>query len=148
MRVLFLQDVSGTGRAGEVKEVANGYARNFLLPKALAVPATDAALKNVQYQRKIDSAKSDRAHREVEALSEKLSQTELVFKVKLGEQKRMHGSITNADVADALLRQTGHEIDKHKVDLEEPIKGIGDYQVSIHLSKEATAKVKVIVEEE
>ena len=148
MRVLFLQDVSGTGRAGEVKEVANGYARNFLLPKSLAVPATDTALKNVQYQRKIGEAKSDRAHREVTALAEKLSLTELVFKVKLGEQKRMHGSITNADIANSLQRETGHDVDKHKVDLEEPIKGIGSYEVPIHISKEAVAKIKVTVEEE
>ncbi|MDP2663126.1 MAG: 50S ribosomal protein L9 [Dehalococcoidia bacterium] len=148
MRVLFLQDISGAGKAGETKEVASGYARNFLLPKALAVPATESALKNVQYQRKIDSAKSDRAHREVSSLAEKLSKTELVFKVKLGEQKRMHGSITNADIVEELLRKTGHEVDKHKVDLEEPIKGIGEHVITIHLAKEAVAKVKVLVEEE
>ncbi|MDP2726583.1 MAG: 50S ribosomal protein L9 [Dehalococcoidia bacterium] len=148
MRVLFLQDVSGTGRAGEVKEVANGYARNYLLPKGLAAPATEAAQKNVQFQRKIEASRSERAHREVSALAEKLSQTELVFKVKLGEQMRMHGSITNADIAEALRSQTGHEVDKHKVDLEEPLRSIGTYEVSIHVAKEATAKVKVIVEEE
>lgn len=148
MRVLFLQDVSGTGRAGEVKDVAPGYARNFLLPKSLAVPATEAAQKNVQYRKKIEVARSDRAFREVTALAEKLSQHELVFKVKLGEQMRMHGSITNADIAEALRRQTGHEVDKHKVELEEPIKAIGAYEVPIHISKEAVARVKVIVEEE
>src|SRR3990172_8264313 len=125
MKVVFLEDVSGTGRAGEVKEVAPGYARNFLLPKGLAVPATEAAQKNVQYRKQIETSRADRAHREVTALADKLSQQELVFKVKLGEQMRMHGSITNADVADALKRQTGHEIDKHKVDLEEPIRNIG-----------------------
>lgn len=148
MRVLFLQDVSGTGRAGETKEVAPGYARNFLFPKGLAVPATDAALKSVQNQKKIEIAKSDRAHREVTALADKLSNVELVFKVKMGEQMRMHGSITNADVAEKLQGQTGHEIDKHRVDLEEPIRSIGTYEVPIRLSKEAIAKVKVIVEEE
>lgn len=148
MRVLFLQDVSGTGRAGEVKEVAPGYARNYLLPKGLAVPASESAQKDVQYQRKIEASRADRAHREVSALAEKLSQVELVFKVKLGEQKRMHGSITNADVAEALHRQTGHDIDKHRIDMEEPIRGIGTYEVPVHFSKEATAKVKVIVEEE
>lgn len=148
MRVLFLQDVSGTGRAGEVKDVAPGYARNFLLPKGLAVPATEAAQKNVQYRKKIEVARADRAHREVTALAENLSQQKLVFKVKLGEQMRMHGSITNADIADALRRQTGHEIDKHKVDLEEPIRNIGTHEVSVQVSKEAVARVKVIVEEE
>lgn len=148
MRVLFLQDVSGTGRAGEVKEVAAGYARNFLLPKGLAVPATEAAQKNVQHKKKIEVARADRAYREVTTLADKLSQQELVFKVKLGEQMRMHGSITNADVAEALRRQTGHEIDKHKVDLEEPIRSIGTHEVPIRISKEAFARVKVIVEEE
>lgn len=148
MRVLFLQDVSGTGRAGEAKEVAPGYARNYLFPKGLAVPATEAALKNVQYQRKIEAARAERAHREATALAEKLSQVDLVFKVKLGEQMRMHGSITNADIAEALQRQTGHEVDKHKIDLEEPIRTIGTYEVPFHISKEAVAKVKVLVEEE
>jgi len=148
MKVLFLQDVSGTGRAGEVKEVAPGYARNFLLPKGLAVPATEAAQKNVQYRKKIEGARTDRAYRETAALAEKLSQQELVFKVKLGEQMRMHGSITNADIAEALQRRTGHEVDKHKVDLEEPIRAIGTYEVPVHISKDAVAKVKVTVEEE
>lgn len=148
MKVLFLQDVSGTGRAGEVKEVAPGYARNYLLPKRLAVQATASALKNVQYQRQIEAARAERAHREVSALAEKLSQVELVFKVRLGEQMRMHGSITNADIAEALHRQSGFEVDKHKVDLEEPIRAIGTYQVPIHISKEALARVSVVVEEE
>lgn len=148
MKILFLTDISGTGRAGEVKDVAPGYARNYLFPKGLAVPATEAAQKNVHYQRQIQASRADRAYREVTALAEKLSQVELVFKVKLGEQMRMHGSITNADVAEALGRQTGHEVDKHRVDLEEPIRSIGTFEVLIHVSKEATAKVKVTVEEE
>ena len=148
MRVLFLQDISGTARAGEVKDVAPGYARNYLLPKGLAVPATEAAQKNVQFRKKIEAAREDRANREVAALAEKLSQKELVFKVKLGEQMRMHGSITNADIAEALHRQTGHEVDKHKVDLEEPIRAIGTYEVPVQVSKEAVARVKVIVEAE
>lgn len=147
MRVLFLQDVSGTGRAGEVKDIAPGYARNFLLPKGLAVPATEGAQKNVQHRKTIESSKANRAFRETTALAEKLSQQELVFKVKLGEQMRMHGSITNADIADELRRQTNLEVDKHKVDLQEPIRNIGTYEVPIHVAKDAVAKVKVIVEE-
>lgn len=148
MRVLFLQDVAGTGRAGEVKDVAPGYARNYLLPKGLAVPATEGAQKNVQHRKTIESSKTNRAFKETTALAEKLSQQELVFKVKLGEQMRMHGSITNADIADELHRQTSHEVDKHKVDLLEPIRNIGTYEVLIHVAKDAVAKVKVIVEEE
>jgi large subunit ribosomal protein L9 len=148
MRVLFLQDVQGSARAGEVKEVADGYARNFLLPKKVAVPATESALRNVQFQRQIEAARQSRIQRENQALVEALNQVELVFKVKLGEQMRMHGSITNADIAEALLRQAGCEVDKHKVELEEPIRTIGSHEVSIHIAKDAVAKIRVNVEEE
>jgi large subunit ribosomal protein L9 len=147
MKVLFLQDVKGTAKAGEVKEVSEGFARNFLLPKALAVPATGGALKNVAYQKQIAQVKTQRIRSENEALSERLSATRVSFKVKVGEQYRLFGSITSTDVADAVEKAIGQAIDKHKVILDEPIKHLGIYKVPIKVG-DLDPAVTVVVEDE
>lgn len=147
MKVLFLQDVKGTGRAGEVKEVSEGFARNYLLPKSLAVPATSGALKNVAYSKQIAQGKDMRVRNENTVLSGKLNATRVSFKVKVGEQYRMYGSVTSADVAEAIEKATGQTVDKHKIVLDEPIKHLGVYKVPVKVGDQ-NAAVTVVVEDE
>ena len=147
MKVLFLQDVKGTAKAGETKEVSEGFARNFLLPKGVAVPATAGALKNVAFQKQIAQAKTHRIRNENETLSARLSETRVSFKVIVGEQYRLFGSITSADVAEAVEKAIGQAVDKHKVVLSDPIKHLGVYKVPIKVG-DLDPTVTVVVEDE
>lgn len=147
MKVLFLQDVKGTARAGEVKDVSEGFARNYLLPKSLAVSATAGAMKNMTYQKQISQAKVQRQHDEAQTLSTRLAETKVTFKVKVGEQYRLFGSITSSDVAEAVEKAIGQSIDKHKVLLDEPIKHLGVYKVAVKVA-DLEPTVTVVVEDE
>ena len=147
MKVLFLQDVKGSGKAGEIKEVSEGFARNFLLPKSLAVPATTGAMKNMAYQKQIVQSKAQRVRSENETLAARLTETRVTFKVKVGEQYRLFGSITSSDVAEAVEKAIGQTVDKHKVLLDEPIKHLGIYKVAIKVG-DLDPAVTVVVEDE
>jgi len=146
VKVLLVKDVKGLGKAGEVKDVADGHGRNYLLPRGLAVQATPEALKRVSQLKKAAEKREERVAEETRRLSETIESTELVLKAKVGEQHRLYGSITSADIAEALAEKIGREIDKRKVILEEPIKHTGTYEVPIRLGHELEPKVKVIVE--
>jgi len=148
MKVLFLRDVKGTAQAGEVKEVAEGFARNYLLPKKLAVAATEGTLKSVTIQKQIEAAKRARAQEKASTLAERLAQLTLHFKVKVGEQYRLYGSITSADIAEAVEQQLGEPIDKHNIILEEPIRHLGEHKVPIKLGTGLEPAVTVLVEKE
>jgi large subunit ribosomal protein L9 len=147
MKVLYLQDVKGTAKAGEVKDVAEGFARNYLLPKSIAVPATAGAMKNVAFQKQITQSKVARVRSEHETLAARLEAVSVSFKVKVGEQYRLFGSITSTDVAEAVEKAIGQTIDKHKVVLDEPIKALGVYKVAIKVGDLEPA-VTVVVEDE
>lgn len=147
MKVLFLQDVKGSGKAGEIKEVSVGFARNFLLPKSLAVPATAGALKNIAYQKQIAQAKAQRVREENESFAARLAETTVSFKVKVGEQYRLFGSITSSDVAEAVEKAVGQPVDRHKVVLGGPIKRLGTYKVPFKVG-DLDPEVTVIVEDE
>ncbi len=148
MKVLLLENVKGLGKAGEVKEVADGYARNYLIPRGMAVPATPENLSQAEYKKRIQEAKMKRLAEDMQALAEALSEITLTFKVKVGEKDKLFGSITNAEIALALERQLGRPFDKHKVELEEPIKQLGIYSVPIRLMPGLVAQVRVVVEKE
>lgn len=148
MKVLFLQDVKGTARAGEVKEVSGGFARNYLLPKRLAVMATGGELKKTGSQKVIEKAKQERAKREADVLAERLATVTVNFKAKVGEQYRLYGSITSADIAEAIEKATGQPIDKRKIILEEPLRHLGTYQVPIKITSNLEPTVTVVVEAE
>ncbi len=148
MKVLLLENVKGLGKAGEVKEVADGYARNYLIPKGMAVPATPENLSQAEYKKRIQEAKMKRLAEDMQALAEALSEITLTFKVKVGEKEKLFGSITNAEIAMALEKQLGRPFDKHKIELEEPIKHLGIYSVPIRLMPGLVAQVKVVVEKE
>jgi large subunit ribosomal protein L9 len=148
MKVLLTETVDNLGSAGEVKKVADGYARNFLIPKGLAVPVTAGVLKQAELQRQAKAKRQEREKVKAESLAGTLSQATLTFQVKAGEKDKLYGSITNADIAEALERETGQAIDKRKVELEEPIRELGSYYVPIKLLPDVAPRITVIVERE
>ena len=146
MKVVFLQDVPNVASAGEVKKVANGYARNFLFPKKLAALATPAELQKLEYRRQADARRQAGLEQEAEALAEVLADLTVALKVRAGAKDRIYGSVTTAAIAKEIKRLSGHEIDKHNIELEEPIRELGSHQVAIRLTKNVTANVNVLVE--
>ena len=148
MEVLLTETVDNLGSAGEIKKVADGYARNFLIPKGLAVPATAGALKQAELRRQAEARRQQRENVKAESLARTLSQVTLTFQAKAGEKDKLYGSITNADIAEALEREIGQAIDKRKVELEEPIRELGSYYVPIKLLPELAPRITVIVERE
>ncbi len=148
MKVLLLKDVQSIGRTGEVKDVAEGYFRNYLAPRGLATAATDAALKRLSQQHEVEARRQARASTANQALAGRISQVQVTFRVKVGEQHRLYGAVTAADVAEKLQETLGQPIDKHHVELEEPIRHLGTYQVPVHLAKGVEPKVTVLVERE
>lgn len=148
MKVLLLQNVKGLGKAGEVKEVADGYARNFLIPRGMAVPATPSNLRKAEHQKRIEEEKMKRLAEDAQALAEAISKLTLTFRVKAGQEGKLFGSVTNADIALALEKELGHAFDKRKIELEEPIKHLGTYSVPIRLLPDLIPQVRVVVEQE
>jgi len=148
MRVLLIETVDNLGSAGQVKKVADGYARNFLIPRGLAVPATAGALKQAELRRQAESRRQKQEEVKAESLGRTLSQVTLTFQVKAGEKDKLYGSITSADIAEAFERETGQAIDKRKIELEEPIRELGSYDVAIRLLSDLAPRVTVIVERE
>ena len=148
MKVVFLQDVTNVAAAGEVKEVASGYARNYLLPKNLAVVATKVELGKVEQRHQAEARREARLEEESEAVAQVLRETTVTLKVRAGEGERIYGSVTSADIATEIKKSTGHEIDKRKIDLEEPIRELGSHQVPIKLTRNVSASITVVVEQE
>jgi len=144
MRVIFLQDVPNVAKAGETKEVANGYARNFLIPKKLALLAKTSAMNQTEVTGRIKA----RENAELTALARQLEGKEVILKAKAGAKDRLYGSITSADIASELSNTTGLVVDKRKIELEEPIRQLGSYEVAIRLAKDIVPKIKVSVTEE
>lgn len=148
MQVLLLKDVPNLGKAGTVKNVADGYARNFLFPKKLAVPATPEALKQAEAIRKAALRRQQRIEEEAEVLAKELEAVTLTFKAKAGESGKLYGSVTAAHIAEALSAKTGMEFDKRKIDLEDSLKELGAHQVRIKLAPSVSASVRVVIEPE
>lgn len=147
MKVLLTQDVAGLGKAGEIKKVADGYGRNYLLPNGLAVLAQSGLVRQAEERRQAQDKKATREAATAQMLAQQMAQLTLTFKAKAGE-KRLYGSITSGDIAEELEKQTGHQVDRRKVLLDEPIKQLGSHQVSIKLATDVTGQVTVIVERE
>jgi large subunit ribosomal protein L9 len=148
MQVLLLKDVDGLGEIGEVKKVADGYARNYLIPRGLAVPATEGAVRQMEAARQARLRRHAKALTEAQLLAQLLDGTTLTFHARAGETDRLYGSITNAHIAQALAEKFEREIDKRKIDLEEPLKELGTHAVTVRLAPEAEAKLTVIIERE
>ncbi len=148
MKVIFLEDVSAKGKKGEMKEVADGYAKNYLLPKGLAMVATKSAIKSYDQRVKSDAKRKEQKQGEMKELSQKLEGTEISFKAKAGDKEKIHGSITAADIAAELSRMAGNEIDKKKVEMPEPLRTLGTHEVEIVFAKDIRTTIKVTIEEE
>jgi len=146
MRVILTKDVQGTGKAGEVKDVADGYARNFLLPRKLAVPASGGALKAVEQRKASEQKRADAEEAAARTLAERLTASPVVLTAKVGDQGRLYGSITSADIAEQLSAHLGQPVDKRKIELDDPIRQLGTYEVTIRLHRAVSAVVKVDVQ--
>jgi large subunit ribosomal protein L9 len=146
VRVILKAEVRGLGRTGEVKDVADGYARNYLLPKGLAIEATGGELKVLAQERQSEKTKKDRAHQDAEALATRLGEVTLVFKLKAGEQGKTFGSVTAKEVADALKKEAKADIDKTKIVLHEPLRSLGIHKVEVRLLSDVRASVTVAIE--
>ncbi len=146
MRVILKREVRGLGRPGEVKDVADGYAQNFLIPQGLATPATAGELKHLAQERQADKVKKDRAHSDAEELATRLGTIALVFKLKAGEQGKTFGSVTNKDIAEALRTEHRIDIDRAKIVLPEPVRSLGAHTIEIRLLPDVRATVTIAVE--
>ena len=146
MKVLLIKDVKGLGKAGEIKNVKDGYARNFLLPKGFAKLATDEVIKAWQEEQKKKEEELKKEISKINELKEKIENTTLVVKHKLGANGQLYGAITNKEVANELLKK-GVEIDKKHIEMKQ-VKNVGEYDVDIKLGHGIHANLKLIVEGE
>ncbi len=145
MKVILTSDVEALGKSGELKEVTDGYARNFLLRRRLAVPATGGAYRAWQHDIASREDKRKREREEAEIAAQRISSTTLTMGVKVGEGGKLYGSITAKDIADALGRR-GIVVDRHKIELDEPLKMLGTYKVAIRVFPGMTPEVTIAVE--
>ena len=145
MRVLLTKDVDNLGRAGDVKEVADGYGRNFLLRRNLAVAAGKGAETEAKRLRDAAVKREMKDRNEAQAVADDIDNKTVVVRLKIGAEDKAFGSITNQDIASALKAQHRVEIDRHKIELKEPIKTLGEHQVSLKLHRDVDAHVNVIV---
>ena len=143
MKVILLEDVKGQGKKGEVKNVSDGYANNFLLKKGLAVPATNDNMNILKNKNASEEHKRQVELDNAKELKGKLDGKEVVLSTKAGEGGKLFGSVTSMDIADAVKKSLGIEVDKRKVLLKDNIKTAGIYEIEIKLHKDVTAKVKV-----
>ena len=148
MKVIFLQNVPNVARAGEIKEVADGYGRNFLIPKKLALLAIPSATSTIEAQRGITERSQAQTEAEMTERAHQIEGKEIILKAKTGAKDRLFGSITSADIASELQNATGQVVDKKKIELAEPIRELGSYEVAIKLAKDIAPKIKVIIEKE
>ncbi len=145
MKVILLQDVAKLGKKGDVIDVAEGYGRNYLLPRGLAVEASKSKLKELAEIKKADERKKKQIEQEARELAEKLDKISITIAVKTGEGGKLFGAISNKDIAEHLNKQHGIKIDKKKIVLKSPIKNLGEYQIAVKLHPKVQTELKVIV---
>ncbi|GIO70133.1 MULTISPECIES: 50S ribosomal protein L9 [Paenibacillus] len=147
MKVIFLQDVKGQGKKGQIKDVSEGYASNFLLPRGLARPATEGNMKTLENQNAAEQRRKEQEKIEAQELGKKLEEMTVQLKAKAGEGGRLFGAITSKQIAEALAA-SGIKVDKRKIELEEPIRHLGVTQMTVKLHPEVKVTLKVQVTEE
>lgn len=147
MKVILLQDIKALGKKGDLVNVADGYARNYLFPKNLAVEATPGNLAKLEEEKKAKEKKLARQKMEAEEMAEKIKKCSVTLKVKAGAQGKLYGSINSKNIAEALKEQCGIDVDKRKIQLDEPIKAFGNYEVPVKLHPEVEVKLTVKVVE-
>jgi large subunit ribosomal protein L9 len=144
MKVILKHDVKGLGREGDIKEVKDGYARNFLIPNGAAVVADTGAVRNWERHRAEREERDRQLRSDAEAIAERLGELRLEIAVKAGDKNRLFGSVTNREISE-LLAKEGVEIDRHQIALREPIKTVGDHRVTVHLGSGLDPQVVVVV---
>ena len=148
MKVILLQDVKSLGKKGEIVNVNDGYARNFILPKKLGVEATGKTLNDLKLQKNNEKKVAQENLDAAKALAAKLAEGEVVLAIKVGEGGRAFGSVSSKEIAAAVKEQMGLELDKKKISLKEPVKSLGTHIVTVKLHPEVAAELKVSVKEE
>ena len=146
MQVILLKDIKGTGKKGDLKEVADGYARNYMFPRGLAEEASKTNLNLLAQKKSSDTFKKQTQEAEALEIKKQLKDFTLLTKAKAGEENKLFGSITSKDIEQELLSQKGLSIDKKKIDLKEPIKTLGSFSVDLKLFTGVTSTLKVVVE--
>ena len=147
MEVILREHVDNLGRRGDVVKVADGYARNYLLPRKLALTVTEANRKQIDRERKVAETRETEERQTAEAFANRLSQIELVIARRVGETEALYGSVTTADIAEALAAK-GLEVERRKIQLDEPIKQLGEFAVPVRLHRDVTSTVKLSVVKE
>ncbi len=145
MKVMLTKDVENVGRAGDIKEVADGYGRNYLLPRKLAIVARKGVEEEARRLREAAAKREAKDREEAQALADEINDRTVVVRLKVGEEGKAFGSVTNADIAQALKAQHQVEIDRHRIDLREPIKTLGEHQVPLRLHRDVSAHINLVV---
>lgn len=144
MKLILKEDVEFLGRMGDLVTVKPGYARNFLLPKDKAVEATMRNVKTLEHEKRLIAAKIDKIKKGFESLANKIQSSPVTISVQVGEEGKLFGSVTNKDIAEALSQQ-GVDVDKRKIELEAPLKEVGEVTIPVRLHHDVTAKLKVTI---
>jgi large subunit ribosomal protein L9 len=148
MKIILLQDIEGLGKAGDLKDVANGYARNYLLPRRLAAGATPGLIANRSQRIAAEQRKLEKLAEQNKQLAERLAQITLTFKAKVGSQGRLYGSITSQDIASALRNAESITVDRRTIELPEPIRTLGTFSVSVKVASQVEPKITVNIVDE
>ncbi len=145
MKVILLQDVPGLGHPGDVKDVSNGYARNYLLPRQLVTAATPSELANLKQRVAAAQRKQEKIRAEQQELARRLENVSLTFAVRVGRGDRLYGSVTSQDIANAIREQEGITIDRRSIQLHEPLRSLGTHEVGVRIATQIEPKVKVSI---
>lgn len=148
MKIVMRQDVPKVGEAGTIQTVSNGYARNYLIPKGLAVVATDGELKVATHNIAVKERKITRQEDQLRSLADKIDGQRLVFTARAGDQGRLYGSITATDVATSLAQKIGEDVDRRRVVLDDPLRTLGEHSVTLHLVGRLRPQITVVIEAE
>lgn len=148
MKVVLLEDLPGKGKAGEIKEVSKGYAKNFLLPRGLALVASTTIIKQVESRLEREKLGESIDREKLAELAQQIEGREIRLKARMGAGERLFGSITAADIAEELSRATGSVIDKKRIDIEKPFRQTGSYEIAVKLASDIKPKITVVIEEE
>lgn len=146
MKVILIEDMKALGKKGKVCEVSDGYARNFLIPKGMAVEATQGNVQDLAHKQKIEEQRKQKEKQNAEEMAAKIDKLQVVLKVKVGEKGRLFGSVTNKEIADVLESEYQLKLDKRKIELKDSIKAIGEHTIMIRIHPEVSANLKIIVE--
>jgi len=145
MKVIFLKDFENKGKRGEIKEVKDGFARNFLIPQQIAIEATPSNIRMIEEMEKVAKRKREKRLKQAKEIKKKLKETSITINIKAGQDDKLFGAITSEMIAEAIKKQTNLEIDRHQIVLEEPIKKLGIYKIPVRLAEGIEGEIKVWV---